>query len=71
MYYSVVTGCTECPSGYASLGGSGACFECEAGKYNPLAIRAFNSMAKAQSRQAAQVLDLAERSLRLEMGLVG
>jgi hypothetical protein len=45
--------------------------ECEAGKYNPLAIRAFNSMAKAQSRQAAQVLDLAERSLRLEMGLVG
>ena len=43
--------------------------ECEGGKFNPLAIRAFKSMAKAQPRQAAQILDLAERSLRLEMGI--
>jgi hypothetical protein len=43
--------------------------ECEAGKYNPLAIRAFTSMTKVQPRQAVEVLDLAERSLRSEMGL--
>lgn len=43
--------------------------ECEVGKYNPLAIRALTSMTKAQPRQAAEILDLAERSLRSEMGL--
>jgi hypothetical protein len=43
--------------------------ECETGKYNPLAIRAFKSMSKLGSSQSARILDLAERSLRLEMGL--
>lgn len=45
--------------------------ECEAGKYNPLALRAFKSMTKTKPSQTTQILDLAERSLRLEMGLTG
>jgi hypothetical protein len=45
--------------------------ECEAGKFNPLTIRAFTAMSKSQSRQTAPILDLAERSLRVEMGLTG
>jgi len=43
--------------------------ECETGKYNPMAARAFSSLSKAQPRQAALVLDLAERVLLREMGL--
>lgn len=43
--------------------------ECEAGKYNPLAARAFSSLSRAKPRQAALILDLAERSLLREMGL--
>jgi hypothetical protein len=43
--------------------------ECEAGKFNPLTIRSFKSMSRAQPRQAAKVMDLVERSLRLEMGM--
>lgn len=43
--------------------------ECEAGKFNPLAIRSFTSMSRAQPRQAAKIMDLVERSLRLEMGI--
>ncbi len=47
----------------------GLAAECEAGKYNPLAARAFASMAKLQPRQIVQILDLSERVLRKEMGL--
>lgn len=43
--------------------------ECEAGKFNPLAARAFASLSKARPRQAALILDLAERVLLREMGL--
>ena len=45
--------------------------ECEVGKYNPLTIRAFTAMSKARPHQTAQILDLAERSLRVEIGLTG
>ena len=47
----------------------GLVVECEAGKYNPMAARAFSAMSKAQPRQAALILDLAERTLLCEMGL--
>ncbi len=43
--------------------------ECEAGKYNPLAARAFTALSRAQPRQTVQIMDLAERSLRLELGI--
>jgi len=46
----------------------GLVVECETGKYNPLAARAFSSLAKAQPRQAALILDLVERALLREMG---
>ena len=43
--------------------------ECEAGKYNPLAAHAFAALLRSSPKQAAKVMDVAERALRQEMGL--
>ncbi len=43
--------------------------ECEIGKYNPIAARAFASTGKVQPKQIVRTLDLCERVLRKEMGL--
>jgi hypothetical protein len=42
---------------------------CEAGKYNPLETRAFIALLRTQPHQTVQIMDLSERSLRLELGM--
>lgn len=43
--------------------------ECDVGKFNPLAARSFAALLRSPPKQAAMVMDRAERALRREMGL--
>lgn len=45
--------------------------ECEEGKYNPIAKTAFTALLRLPPKQAVRILDFAERSLRIELGLPG
>ena len=43
--------------------------ECEAGQYNPIAKTAFAALLRLPPKQVVRILDSAERSLRIELGL--
>tara|TARA_B100001123_G_scaffold403476_1_gene492005 strand:- start:345 stop:812 length:468 start_codon:yes stop_codon:yes gene_type:complete len=43
--------------------------ECEVEKYNPIAKTAFTALLRMPPKQVVRVLDFAERSLRIELGL--
>lgn len=45
--------------------------ECEKNRYNPLALRAFSTLLRLPPDQAAEVLDIAERAIRMELGDLG
>lgn len=42
--------------------------ECESNKFNPLAIKAFATLLRLKPADAAEVLDIAERAIRVELG---